>query len=92
MSQIQVARLIIPQGETISPPPDLYEAILKMLRERETTPKISRAELVALIEETRGKYAGERSLVEALLAERAIERAREMRRDEEKAKQFFKKR
>ena len=92
MSQIQVARLITPQGETISLPPDLYEAILKMLRERETTPKISRTELVALIEETRGRYAGERSLIKALLAERAVERAREMRRDEEKTKRFFKKR
>ena len=63
-----------------------------MLKEWKTTPKISRTELVALIEETRGKYAGGRSLIKALLAERAVERAREMWRDEEKTKQFAKKR
>jgi hypothetical protein len=77
MSELQVAQLITPRGETIPLSSDLYEAILKVLVERRSVRRMSKAGLAALVEETQGKYAGGRSLVEALLVERAVERARE---------------
>jgi hypothetical protein len=92
MSELQVAQLITPRGETISLSFELYEAILKVLAERRSVRRMSKAELAALVEETQGKYAGGRSLVEALLVERAIERAREMKRVWERAEHSFKKR
>jgi hypothetical protein len=90
MSTTQTAQLITPQGNILSLPPGMYEAILKMLEEWKPAPRTKRAEVLALIEETRGKYAGEPSLVDALLAERAIEREREMKRDQERAERYFK--
>jgi hypothetical protein len=69
----------------------MYEAILKMLGEWEPAPRVQQAEVLALIKETRGKYASGSSLVDALLTERAIEREQEMRRDQERAEQYFKK-
>lgn len=91
MSQVQAARLITPRGEIISLSPEVYEAVLKMLEERESVRRASKAELATLIEKTRGKYAGGRSLINALLAERTAERAREIRRDQERTNRFFKK-
>jgi len=91
MSQVQAARLITPRGEIISLSPEVYEAVLKMLAERESVRQASKAELATLIKETRGKYAGEPSLINTLLNERHAERAREMRRDQERTKRFFKK-
>jgi len=85
----QAARLITPQGEIITLAPDLYEAILNMLKGQEPAPKIPKAELMSIVKETRGKYAGGKPLVKALLKERAIERARELERDQKRAKQFF---
>ncbi|HID86217.1 MAG TPA: hypothetical protein EYP55_02435 [Anaerolineae bacterium] len=91
MAAMQTAQLITPEGDTISLPPDVYEAVLNMLEERrETACQMPRAKLQALIREMRGKYAGERSLVEALLVERAKERAEEARRDRAIAERFFK--
>jgi len=92
MSTIQTAQLITPRGKILSLPPGVYEAILETLEEWEPTPQSTRAEVLALIEETRGKYAGGSSLVDALLAERTAEREREMRRDQERAERYFKKR
>jgi hypothetical protein len=91
MSTTQTAQLITPQGKILSLPPGMYEAILETLEEWRPTPRATRAEVLALIEETRGKYAGGPSLVDALLAERATEREREMKRDQERAKRYFKK-
>jgi radical SAM superfamily enzyme YgiQ (UPF0313 family) len=92
MSKTQTAQLITPQGKILSLPPGMYEAILETLKEWRPTPRATRAEMRALIEETRGKYAAGPSLVDALLAERATEREREMRRDRERAERFFKNR
>ncbi len=91
MSTTQTAQLITPQGKILSLPPGMYEAILEMLEKWRPAPRAKRAEVLALIKETRGKYASEPSLVDALLIERAIEREREMRRDQERAEQYFKK-
>lgn len=91
MSKTQTAQLITPQGEILSLPPGMYEAILEALEEWKPAPRSTRAEMLALIEETRGKYASVPSLVDALLAERAAEREREMRRDQERAERYFKK-
>jgi hypothetical protein len=92
MSTIQAAQLITPQGKVLSLPPEMYEAVLEMLKGWRPVPRATRAEMQALIEETRGKYAAGPSLVDALLAERATEREREMRRDQERAERFFKNR
>ena len=92
MSTTQTAQLITPQGNILSLSPGMYEAILEMLKEWRPTPQATRAEVRALIKETRGKYATGPSLVDALLAERATEREREMRRDRERAERFFKNR
>ena len=92
MSITRTAQLITPQGTIISLPTRVYEAILEMLAEWRPTPQATRKEILALIEETRGKYAGGPSLVDALLAERAVEREREMRRDRERAERFFRNR
>ena len=92
MSTIQTAQLITPQGKLLSLPPGVYEAILEMLEEWRPASQATRAEVRALIDETRGKYARGPSLVDALLAERATEREREMRRDRERAERFFKNR
>jgi hypothetical protein len=91
MSKTQTAQLITPQGKILSLPPGMYEVILNVLEEREPAPRSTRAEVLALIEETQGKYAGKPPLVDALLAERASEREREMRRDQERAERYFKK-
>jgi hypothetical protein len=73
MSTTQTAQLITPQGKILSLPPGMYEAILEMLEEWRPAPRATRAEVLALIKETRGKYAEGPSLVNALLAERATE-------------------
>ncbi len=71
----QPARLITPRGKTIELPPDIYRQVLKLLeaRARRRTP----TKVGEVIHGTYGKYAGGRSLTEALLAERATERSRE---------------
>jgi len=90
MSTTQAAQLITPQGKILPLPPELYETILKLIEERKPAPQATRADVLTLIEETRGKYANGPSLIDALLAERTAEREREARRDQERAERFFK--
>lgn len=71
------ARLITPQGQTILLSPKMYEAILKILEERESPPAFTPSALVSLLEEIQGKYAGHPSMVRALLTERQAEREKE---------------
>ncbi len=70
-------RLITPQGATIILTPELYEAVLKIVALGQPKPEYTREEQLAFIHETFGKYRGEPSLTQALLEERAAERARE---------------
>ncbi len=77
MPTTRTAHLITPQGKRIPLSPRAYEAILNLLEERGAAPALTRPEIGALLRETRGKYAGRPSLVQALLAERRIERERE---------------
>lgn len=71
----QRARLVTPQGKKIELSPEIYRQIRRLIvnsaRPRPQT-KVNKA-----IAATYGKYAGGRSLTQALLAERAVERARE---------------
>ena len=92
MSTTQTAQLITPQGKILSLPPGMYEAILDMLEGWKPAPRTRQTEVLALIKETRGKYASRPSLVDALLTERATEREREVRRDRERAERFFRNR
>jgi len=91
MSTAQTAQLITPQGKVLSLPPGMYKAIIKMIEEWKPASRTTRTEILMLVKETRGKYAGGPSLVDALLAERTVERERELRRDRERAERFFKK-
>ncbi len=75
----QTARLITPQGQEIPLSPEVYQAILDLLEQQEAAVAPPR-ELEALVEEALGKYAGEPSLLQALLAERKAEREREAHR------------
>jgi len=70
-------RLITPQGATIILTPELYEAVLHIVAIDQPKPAYTREEQLAFIRETCGKYGGEPSLTQALLEERAAERARE---------------
>jgi hypothetical protein len=70
-------RLITPQGATIILTPELYEAVLHIVAIDRPKPAYTREEQLAFIRETFGKYSGEPSLTQALLEERAAERARE---------------
>jgi hypothetical protein len=71
----QPARLITPRGKTIELPPDVYRQVLKLLQARNR--RQTRAMVDEVVRATYGKYAGGRSLTDALLAERAAERSRE---------------
>jgi len=71
----EVARLITPQGKTIELSPEVYRQVQELLARQPKRP--SQARIDQAIRETYGKYAGDDSLTEALLAERAAERARE---------------
>jgi len=75
-------RLITPDGETIELSREIYRQIRKLLGENgQAVPKARR---LAEIRATYGKYAGEPSLVQALLEEHQAELARE----EAKLKRF----
>ncbi len=50
---------------------------------------MTREELQTMIKETRGKYAGKKSMTQVLLQMRAAERAREREKDAKIAKRFF---
>lgn len=92
MSTMQTACLITPQGKTIFLPSKVYKSVLQAIekwRATQPTASVAQEELSTLIEETRGKYAGGHSLVDALLAEREKEREQEKERDQRKAEWFF---
>lgn len=72
---METPRLITPQGATILLTPELYQAILRIVALDQPRPQLSWEEKLALIRETFGKYRGEPSLTQALLEERAAERA-----------------
>jgi hypothetical protein len=64
--------LITPDGKKIELSPEAYRKIQEILRENE-----NRAQRLAHIDATYGKYAGKTSLTDALLKERKEELARE---------------
>jgi hypothetical protein len=68
----QRARLITPQGKRIELSPEVYRQIKRLLTSR-SRPQTKNKQVIA---STYGKYAGERSLTQALLEERAAERTR----------------
>jgi hypothetical protein len=72
---LEVARLITPQGKTIELSPEIYEQMQELLARQPK--RSSRARVDQVIRDTYGKYAGGDSLTQALLSERAAERARE---------------
>ena len=57
--------------------PELYQAIINIVAIDQPKLELSREEKLAMIREMRGKYRTEPSLTQALLEERAAERARE---------------
>ncbi len=67
------ARLITPKGQKIDLPPDVYRQVKRLLSTRSR--RRSRARVDSAIRATYGKYAGGASLTQALLVERAAERA-----------------
>ena len=72
---LEAARLITPQGKTIELSSEIYNQVQEILArqpKRSTRTRIDRA-----IQETYGKYSTGDSLTQALLAERAAERALE---------------
>ena len=69
------ARLITPRGKKVDLPPEVYEQVKQLVAARSR--RRSRARITTAIRATYGKYAGGASITEALLAERAAERARE---------------
>lgn len=74
---MELPRLITPQGTTIILSPELYQAVLHIITTTRPDSGLSKEAQRAFIRETFGKYRGEPSLTQALLQERAIERARE---------------
>jgi hypothetical protein len=86
----QQAQLITPQGEKIVLPPYVYVQVIEILSSDKPARRMTREELCAAIKETRGKYAGGKSMTQALLQMRAEERAREREKDAEIARRFFK--
>ena len=71
----QTARLITPQGKSIDLPDDVYRQVEELLAAQPQ--QQSRAQADKAIKAGYGKFAGGPSLTQALLAERAAERARE---------------
>ena len=72
---IEAARLITPQGKTIELSPEIYKQVQELLARQPK--RSSRAQAAQIVRDTYGKYADGDSLTQALLAERAAERARE---------------
>jgi len=70
-----VPRLITPDGETIKLSRETYRQIRKLLGKKDQSTHRSRR--VSEIRATYGKFAGEPSLVQALLVDHAAELARE---------------
>ncbi|MBI5650644.1 MAG: hypothetical protein HZC40_09415 [Chloroflexi bacterium] len=74
----QHATLITPQGKKIELSPDIYRQIKQLLVN--SSRSHTHARVTKTIAATYGKYAGKHSLTQALLAERAAERAREAKK------------
>jgi hypothetical protein len=72
---LEAARLITPQGRTIVLSPEIYKQVQDLLARQ--SKHASHARIDQIIRDTYGKYADKDSLTQALLAERAAERARE---------------
>jgi hypothetical protein len=72
---LEAARLITPQGKTIELSPEIYMQVQELLSRQPR--RSSRARVDQVIRDTYGKYAGGDSLTQALLSERAAERAHE---------------
>ena len=71
------ARLITPQGKTIILSEDEYRKVAEILAVNEPSTRPSLSEVKALLAKLHGKYAGGRSLTQALLEERRQEYQRE---------------
>ena len=72
---LEAARLITPQGKSIELSSEIYNQVQEILARQ---PKRSTRTLIdRTIQETYGKYSEGDSLTQALLAERAAERALE---------------
>ena len=71
----QPARLITPRGKTIELSPEVYERVKQLIPARSR--RMSKEDVGDVIESFYGKYAGGKSLTDALLAEHARERARD---------------
>lgn len=71
----QRARLITPQGKKIELSPEIYRQIRHLIT-NSVRPR-PQTRITQAIANTYGKYAGGRSLTQALLTERTTERARE---------------
>ena len=74
----QRARLITPQGKRIELSPEIYRQVKHLIATHSR--QRSQTKATKVIAATYGKYAGGRSLTQALLAERAAERAREAKK------------
>lgn len=72
---LEAARLITPYGKIIELSPEIYQQVQDLLA-RQAKPS-AHAKIERTIRATYGKYAGDDSLTQALLTERATERARE---------------
>ena len=88
----QQAQLITPQGERIELPTYIYAQVMELLSVDKAPPTMTHDELQTVIRETYGKYAGGKSMTQALLQMRAEERARERKKDAEITRRFFSKR
>lgn len=72
---LETARLITPHGKVIELSPEIYRQVRELLARQSRASTQAKADQA--IRATYGKYADGDSLTEALLVERAAERARE---------------
>ncbi len=71
------AQLITPEGKTIVLPQYVYSRVIEMLELDKPPKPMTREEIEKVIAETRGKYASDKSMTQALLEMRREERALE---------------
>jgi len=71
------ARLITPRGKVIELPPEIYKEVRRILDLAAHPRRRSKAKMESVIRRTYGRLAGGPSLTQALLEEKAAERARE---------------
>ncbi len=82
------AQLITPEGKTIVLPEHIYSRVMEMLVADKPPRPMTREEIAQVIRETRGKYAGKKSMTKALLEIRREERALEEAKDARYTKLF----